>query len=110
MKEQEFFCMSVQRGWVDMIQSVSTHTRGMGLLKSDDFELTYFLNSHLTKLYNSDHGLLNRDNLACSRKQSKTNKPVQANHLSLRIRFLFDSSRALYIILIMRNSRFFLYI
>ena len=94
-----------------MIKSAFTLTRGGGPgLKSGDFERIYFLNGTLIKFYNSEHGLLNRDDLPCCRKQDKTNRPVQTDHFSHTIKFLFDLPRILCIILIRRNGRFHLYI
>ena len=42
-------------------------------------------------------------------QQAKTNRPVQTDRLSHTTSFLSDSSRALGIILIRRNGRFYLY-
>ena len=45
-------CQLLQRQWLGMI-------KGVGLLKSGDFEREYFLNDHLIKFYDSHHCLLN---------------------------------------------------
>ena len=60
-----------------------------------NFVPVYFLNGLLIKFYNSEHGLFKWDCPTCYRKEAKTNRTVQTDHLSHTISFLFDSSRAL---------------
>lgn len=74
----------------------------------ETFNFNFIFWRPFIKFYNSDHGLLNWNGLACCKQQTKTNRPVQTDYLSHATSFLFYSSRVLFIIL--RIGRFYLYI